>query len=191
MIRPSRQEGTGGCLWKQIVVLPLCVCLLAAGNVQGAENQVLSVGASEAERLRELLSGERINAFLADGSYLEGRVKEIQDSLLTVDIKKSTGPSPVPRGLQDIPTDRISTVQFTRYKGPKVRLLIGTILTIGGLALGAVLTSEKFNRAGNVALVVGSGVGMGILGYRWGKEMDERDVTLVIQQLEASGGPLK
>ena len=127
--------GNSARLWKQIVVLPLCVCLLAAGNGQGAENQVLSVGASETERLRELLSGERIDAFFADGSYLEGRVKEIQDSLLTVDIKKSTGPSPVPRGLQDIPMDRISTVQFTRYKGVK-RALLGTAFFLGGLGLG-------------------------------------------------------
>ncbi len=176
-------------VWNRVIVLPLCACLLAAGSAQGAENQVLSVGASETERLRDLLSRKRIDAFLADGTHLRGRVKEIQDGFLTVDIKKSTGPNPVMRGLQDIPTDRISTVQFTRYQGPKVRLLIGTILAIGGLAFGAVLASKKFNRAANVALVAGPGVGMGILGYRWGKEMDERDVTLVVKRPEATGGP--
>ena len=58
-----------------MVVLPLCVCLLAAGSAQATENQVLSVRASETELLRDLLSGKRINAFLADGSYLEGRVQ--------------------------------------------------------------------------------------------------------------------
>ena len=50
------------CVWKQVVVLPLCVCLLAAGSAQAAENQVLSVRPSETERLRHLLSGKRIDA---------------------------------------------------------------------------------------------------------------------------------
>ncbi len=106
-------------VWNRVIVLPLCACLLAAGSAQGAENQVLSVGASETERLRDLLSRKRIDAFLADGTHLRGRVKEIQDGFLTVDIKKSTGPNPVMRGLQDIPTDRISTVQFTPVSRPQ------------------------------------------------------------------------
>ena len=85
--------------------------------------------------MRDLLSGKRIDASFADGNRLRGRVKEVQDGLLTVDIKKSTGTNPVPRGLQDIPTDRISTVQFTRYKGYK-RVLFGTAFSLGGLGLG-------------------------------------------------------
>ncbi len=79
-------------MWNRVIVLPLCACLLAAGSAQGAENQVLSVGASETERLRDLLSRKRIDAFFADGTHLRGRIKEIQDGFLTVDIKKSTGP---------------------------------------------------------------------------------------------------
>ena len=47
-------------MWRRVVVLPLCVCLLAAGSAQAAENQVLSVRASETELLRDLLSGKRI-----------------------------------------------------------------------------------------------------------------------------------
>ena len=48
-----------------------------------ARNQVvLPVSASETERLRDLLSGKRIDASFADGAHLRGRVKEIQDGLL-------------------------------------------------------------------------------------------------------------
>ena len=52
-------------------------------------------------------------------------VKEVQAGLLRVNIKKTSDPNSLPRGLQDIPTDRISTVQFTRYEGNK-RALFGT-----------------------------------------------------------------
>ena len=108
-------------VWKRIVALPLCACLLASCSMRTVrvQNPVLSVGSSETERLRDLLSRKRIDAFFADGTHLEGRVKEVQDGLLTVDIKNSTGTNPVPLGLQDLPTDRISTVHFTHYKGKK------------------------------------------------------------------------
>ena len=64
--------------------------------------------------LRESLNyhhvGKRINAFFLDGNRLQGRVKEVQAGLLRVNIKKTSDPNSLPRGLQDIPTDRISTV---------------------------------------------------------------------------------
>ena len=67
-----------------MVVLPLCVCLLAACSMRTARNQVvLPVSASETERLRDLLSGKRIDASFADGTHLGGRVKEIQEGLLS------------------------------------------------------------------------------------------------------------
>ena len=179
-------------MWRRVIVLPLCVCLLAAGSAQAARNQVLSVRASETELLRDLLSGKRIDASFADGNRLRGRVKEVQDGLLTVDIKKSTGTNPVPRGLQDLPTDRISTVQFTRYQGNK-RLLLGTAFSLGGLGLGGgVATATRGDRSGGAYLtVVIIAIGVGALGYLWGKKKDKKNVTLVIQQPEASGGPLK
>ena len=93
------------CVWKQVVALPLCVCLLASCSMRTVrvQNPVLSVGSSETERLRDLLSGKRIDASFTDGTRLEGRVKEIQEGLLRVDIKKTSDPNSVPRGLQDLP----------------------------------------------------------------------------------------
>ena len=176
-------------VWRRVIVLPLCVCLLAACSMRTARNQVLPVRASETERLRDLLSGKRIDASFADGNRLRGRVKEVQDGLLTVDIKKSTGTNPVPRGLQDLPTDRISTVQFTRYQGNK-RLLLGTAFSLGGLGLGLGVVTEWENQGDKVsAAAIGVWSAMTALGYLWGKKKDKKNVTLVIQQAEASGGP--
>ena len=178
-------------MWRRVIVLPLCVCLLAGCSMRTARNQVLSVRPSETERLRDLLSGKRIDASFADGNRLRGRVKEVQDGLLTVDIKKSTGTNPVPRGLQDIPTDRISTVQFTRYKGYK-RVLFGTAFSLGGLGLGLGVVTE-WEDQGDQAMAAAIGVwsAMTALGYLWEKKKDKKNVTLVIQQPDASGGPLK
>ena len=178
------------CVWKQVIVLPLCVCLLAAGSAQAAENQVLSVRASETELLRDLLSGKRINASFLDGNRLQGRVKEVQAGLLRVNIKKTSDPNSLPRGLQDIPTDRISTVQFTRHQGNK-RLLLGTLGTLGGVGLGGgVATATRGDRSGGAYLtVVIIAIGVGALGYLWGKKKDKKNVTLEIQRSEASGGP--
>ena len=142
------------------------------------------------ERLRDLLSGKRIDASFADGAHLRGRVKEIQDGLLVVNIKKTSDPNSLPRGLQDIPTDRISTVQFTRYEGNK-RALFGTVFSLGGVGLGGgVATATRGDRSGGAYLtVVIIAIGIGTLGYLWGKKKDSKNVTLVIQQPEASGGP--
>ena len=180
------------CVWKQVVALPLCVCLLASCSMRTVrvQNPVLSVGSSETERLRDLLSGKRIDASFTDGTRLEGRVKEIQEGLLRVDIKKTSDPNSVPRGLQDIPTDRISTVQFTRYQGNK-RLLLGTAFSLGGLGLGAraqTMVNENEVTATSAAAWIGVWSGMTVLGYLWGKKKDKKNVTLVIQQPEASGG---
>ena len=179
-------------VWRRVVVLPLCVCLLAAGSAQAAKNQVvLPVRASETERLRDLLSGKRIDASFADGNRLRGRVKEVQDGLLTVDIKKTSDPNSLPRGLQDLPTDRISIVQFTRYQGNK-RLLLGTAFSLGGLGLGAgaqTMVNENEVTATSAAAWIGVWSGMTVLGYLWGRKKDKKNVTLVIQRPEASGGP--
>ena len=176
-------------MWRRVIVLPLCVCLLAGCSMRTARNQVLSVRPSETERLRDLLSGKRIDASFADGNRLRGRVKEVQDGLLTVDIKKSTGTNPVPRGLQDIPTDRISTVQFTRYEGNK-RFLYAALFFLGGVVLAVPLNIDSPTTA-SAAGAIGIWSGSTALGYLWGKKKDKKNVTLVIQQPEASGGPRK
>ena len=168
-------------VWKRIVVLPVCVCLLSACGT--ARNPVLSVTASETERLRDLLIRKQINASFVDSTHLEGRVKELQDGLLVVDVKKSAGPTPVALGLQGIPTDRISSVQFTRYQGDE-RTRLATWFALGAIPLVAGLGVGDSTSASAGALI-----GMGVLGYLWGRKKDKKNVTLIIKQPDASRGP--
>ena len=180
MIRSNRQEGTAGWLWRRLMVLPLCVCLLTSCS---ARRQVLSVSVSETERLRELLDRKRIDASFADGTRVGGRVQEVQDGLLVVDVKESTDPSPVPLGLQSIPTDQISNAQFTQYKGYK-RGLFGTLFALGGLGLGLIfaieLNENTWTKASSTA-AAGTTAGLGVLGYFLGRERDKQNVTVEIQ----------
>ena len=182
MIRSNRQEGTAGWLWKRLIVLPLCVCLLTACS---ARKQVLSVSVSDTERLRDLLNRKRIEASLADGAQVE-----VQDGLLMVDIKESSGPSPSGTGLTIIPTDRISTVRFTQRKGYR-RALYGPLFALGGAYLGTLIIS--FGRGGwsrsDRAVVIGTSAGAGVLGYFLGRQKDKQNVTVEIQQPDASGVP--
>ncbi len=191
-MQPRRPAAGSVCRWRQAVVLSLCVCLPAACSMRVARDQVIPpVSAAETERLRDLLGGKRIDASFADGSRLRGRVKEVQDGFLTVNVNRSAGPNAPLRGLQDIPTERLSAVRFTRYRGHK-RVLLGTVFSLGGLGLGAgaqTMVNENEVTATSAAAWIGVWSGMTALGYLWGKKKDKQNVTLVIQQPEASGGP--
>ena len=184
-------------VWKRMVVLALCICLLSACGT--ARNQVLSVSVSETGRLRDLLIRKQINVSFVDSTHLEGRVKELahlprlrapypaipglEPAQLVVDVKKSTGPSPVPLGLQGVPMDRISTVKFTRYQGDE-RTRLATWFALGAIPLVAVLDVGDSTSASAGALV-----GIGILGYLWGRNKDKQNVTLTIKQPDVSRGP--
>ena len=180
-IRTNQQEGMAGSRWKRLIVLPLCVCLLTSCS---ARKPVLSVSVSDTERLRDLLNRKRIDASLADGAQVEGRVREVQDGLLTVDVKESSGPSSTGAGLHSIPTDRISTVRFTRRKGYR-RALFGTLFFLGGWGLGLAIAQET-NEVKPAYGVIG---GMTAFGYFLGRQKDKQNVTVEIQQADASGVP--
>ena len=109
-----------------------------------------------------------------------------------VDVKESSGPALRGTGLQSIPTDRISTVRFTRHKGYK-RGLFTTLFTVGGLGLGLIFTfyvgSENKWTGAHSATVAGTTAGTGVLGYFLGRQKDKQNVTVEIQQPDASGVP--
>ncbi len=192
-MRPRRPAAGSVCRWRQAVVLSLCAWLPAACSMRSARNRVvLPVGAAETERLRDLLGGKRIDASFADGARLRGRVHEIRDGLLTVNVNRSAGPNAAPRGLQEIPTERLLTVRFTRYKGWSKRALFGTVFALGGAALGLGIVLSELSGEGREGIdtwtCYGTPVGMGALGYLWGKKKDKQNVILVIERPEAPGG---
>ncbi len=193
-MRPRRPAAGSVCRWRQVVVLSLCAWLPASCSLRTARDRVIPpVSAAETERLRDLLSGKRIDASFADGARLRGRVQEVRDGLLTVNVNQSAGPNAAPRGLQEIPTERLLTIQFTRYKGWSKRALFGTVFALGGAALGLMIVGLEWSGEGRDGIdtwtYYGTPIGMGALGYLWGKKKDKQNVILVIERQEAPGGP--
>ena len=173
-------------VWKGVIVLPLCVCLLAMGSARGDDDRILSVSASETERLRDLLSGKRINATLTDGTHLRGRVKEIQDGFLVVGIKKSTGDSPVPHGFQSLTMDRLYNVKFARAGNKRAHLFRKVSSLVGlGLCVAVVATAGSgWSGSGGSSYqtVAYTGIGTTIFSTLWGRKKGKRKiVTLVIK----------
>ena len=107
-----------------------------------------------------------------------------------MDVKDSVGPGPSGAGLQSVPIDRISTVRFNRHKGYK-RGLFGTLFALGGLGLGTIFTfyvgSENVWTRTHSATVAGTAAATGVLGYFLGRQKDKQNVTVEIQQPDASG----
>lgn len=159
---------------KCFVVFLLSVCLLGSGSVE-AQDRVLSVEASETERLRNLLSGQRIEASLSDGAYLRGLVQDVQQGLLRLDIENGRR-SAEPRLIHGIPLVRISTVQFTRYESNRNRVRYASIFAIGGIFLTAAVDA-----GGSMAASSGILAGMGTLGYFWGRTKDKQNITVQIE----------
>ncbi len=78
-------------VWKRLIVLLLFAFLLAASSAQAVEKLEFSVGTSETDRLRDLLSGKRVAIYYKNGSWARGRVMEIEVGLLVVKVKNSKG----------------------------------------------------------------------------------------------------
>ena len=168
-MRGTRHEGNGRHLWKRAFVLPLCACLVLAGS---ATNPVWSAGASDDERLHDLLKGKNVHAVFKNYGFVAGQVKEVRGDALRVDVTKSFNPRLISPGVHDIPIERISTVRWTA--GSKNRKIFFTV----GLATGVVAGLGLAGSGANVLAFMGTTAGGGLLGYMAGWGMDQRKITL-------------
>ena len=154
-------------------MLQLCLCLLTACG--SARKQVVSVHVLDSEQLRDLIIRKQIDAYLADGAQVGGRVEKVGEGLVSLDIEKSSRPA-VPRGVHEIPLDRISTVQFTRYESNSNRVSYATFFCLGGIVLAAGLGA-----GGSAVASTGILLGTGTLGYLWGRNKDKQNITVKLE----------
>ena len=180
-MKPHKQsEETGRHLWGQVLILPLCVCLVLASS---ATHPVWSVGASEDEGKLERLKGKKIHAVFKNYGFVTGQVKEVQDDTLRIDVSKSFNPRLISTGIQNIPIERISNVRWTA--GSRNRKLFFTV----GLATGVVAGLWLAGSGANVLAFMGTTAGRGLLGYMAGWGMDQKSITLVTPQPKTGGAP--
>ena len=169
MKRWSQNEGTRRHLWNRALILPLCACLVLAGSVT---HPVWSAGASEDERLHELLRGKKVHAAFKSYGFVSGQVLDVQDKALRIDVTKSFNPSLISTGVQDIPIERISTVRWTA--GSKNRKIFFTV----GFAIGIVGGLWLTGSGANVLAFMGTTAGGGLFGYAVGWGLDQKSITL-------------
>ena len=187
MKRWSQNEGTRRHLWNRALILPLCACLVLAGSVT---HPVWSAGASEDERLHELLRGKKVHAAFKSYGFVSGQVLDVQDKALRIDVTKSFNPSLISTGVQDIPIGRISTVRWTAgSKNRKIFFTVGFAIGIlGGLWNAG--SSASLDGA-NVFALMGTTAGGGLLGYFVGSTMDHRSIDLGTHRPPAGRAPKK
>ena len=133
MKRRSQHEATGQHFWNCVGILPLGICLVLAGNVT---YPVRGADAFEDKRLHKLFRGQQVNATLKNSrGYFEGRVEKVLNGFMTVDVEKSSRLSAIPRGFQEIPIERMSTVRWT--EGSKNRKIFFTVGLVTGVVGGS------------------------------------------------------
>ena len=173
--RRSQHRGTGRRFWNRVIILPLCAGLVIAC---GVTNPVWSAGASEDKQLHKLFRGQQVNATLKNSrGYFKGRVEKVLNGFMTVDVEKSSRLSSIPRGFQEIPVERVSTVRWT--EGSKHRKIFFTVGLVTGIVGGLWLAGSGGSLDGaNLLAVMGTTAGGGLLGYMVGWRMDQKSVKL-------------
>jgi hypothetical protein len=149
-----------------------------------AKSQVVEVKASETDKLKELLENQKVDASFIDGTSLKGKVKEVRDGVIAVQVERSEGPNALTKGKHSVPTDKLATIKIAKRKGSK-RAVLSTVLGFAGLGLAYLIIAtefagESFNSTygGVVAATIIAGAAA---GYAWGRALDKKEVTILIK----------
>lgn len=173
-------------LLTQLLLLQFVTPTVQAGVGKKSQVITIEVKASETAKLKELLEKQKVEATLEDGATVKGRVKEVTDGKVTVKVEQAEG---VPafaykRGEYTLATEKLTTIKVIKYKGPR-QAILATLMGIGGLALGWVITQTEF--AGESynstygGVVVGTTLGGAAIGYAWGRALDKREVIILMK----------
>jgi hypothetical protein len=150
---------------------------LSAAPILGRQAQSV-----EPEELQKLIkTGQKVKLVLRNGTYGEGKVHEVDQHMLDLEIKKTNDPKELATGRQQVRLERVASVTFTAYKG-NTRIWLAAILpaTIGTAALIAAEASEKPSTYRPIAIPFTVGLGVG--GYLGGRALDRKEIMVTIKQ---------
>ncbi len=167
-----------------LLVFPISTPGVYAKPGKAPQLATVEVKASDTANLKELLEKQKIDARFADGTLLKGRVKEVIDGAVVMEIEQSEGPGAMAKGEHSIATDKITRIKIVKYKGSK-RFVLATVLGIAGLAASWAITATEFagesqNATYGGIAVATTAVGV-VAGYAWGRALDKKEVTIVIK----------
>jgi len=81
--------------------------------------QTVEVNASDTAKLKDLLKNQKVDASFVDGTLFKGKVKEVRDGVIEVQVERSEGPNALTKGKHSIPTDKLAIIKIAKYKGSK------------------------------------------------------------------------
>lgn len=159
----------------------------ASAPVLVKPDERIDVKASETERLNTLLRNQKVKATLMDGTLVSGKVKEVRNGNVVVNVGSSSGATTFGRGDQEIAAERFSTIEITSFKGSK-RGIFAAALGAAGLALGFLIGASESDSLGGEGAVNGTGaaviaaaaVGGAAAGYAIGRNMDKKRLIITI-----------
>jgi hypothetical protein len=169
------------------MLIVLLVQSFAGGAHAAAKDERLEVKASETEQLRVLLTNQKVNAVLGDGTRVRGRVREVTPGTVLMNVEGSEGAFAVPRGNQSIATERFNTIEMTSRKGKK-RAIFAALFGAAGFLVGAAAIAAEIDSLGGeggpngagTAVLVGATAGGAAAGYALGHHLDKKRLTIVI-----------
>ena len=178
-------------LWKLAVCTVLCLLLPGADRFQSQERKkekILEVDVSEAHKLKTLLERGKIEGHLKDGTVLRGKVRDLKDEWLVLNLRTTVPPKVFPRGERSILIRDFSRIQVTRYEG-NARVKASIILGAAGLGLGLLASAtefagESFNKTYGF-MIVGFSAAGAVGGYSLGSWLDRRSTLVKIMPVQA------
>lgn len=169
-----------------LIFLLLLHVTTGSAEARPADNETVEVQASDTAQLQRLLEDQKATVVLTDATRLKGKVQEVRAGEIVMEVERSEGAGALTKGTHTIPTAKVSTVKVTSYKG-KAKVVVPVITGgVGGLfGLGFLFAAGFSQRDSNavygysaaaVLVPIGSVVG----GYYLGKNLDKRELTVVI-----------
>lgn len=153
----------------------VALLMLGAAGLDAAQDTRVSWSG-----LGPLVNGRTVAVTLPDGTDLKGKVVEVADSRLVMDVARTSNRNAHPKGRTDIPKASVRVLQVHR-SGAKWKV-IGTTIGLGaGLAIAAPVNTYAHNEGDGAPLAVAAIVaGPAALGFLAGWAADRKTVTIVV-----------
>ncbi len=154
-----------------------------------ASSETVEVMASDTNQLRALLENQNVEAMLTDSTYLRGRVRDVRQSSIVLQVRGSRGPGQPGKGRSEVATDRFSTFQITRVKGSKRFSLLAAFAGAGFVAGFFGGLESDFETATGKTAVIALPIAGGVGGYLLGRKLDRQPLTVVIKKANQPARP--
>lgn len=130
--------------------------------------------------LAGIASGKNIAIVLPSGAHLRGRVTDVENDKLVLDVTRTSDPASFPKGRVALP--RTSVRSFTMTESRTRWKIIGTAIGLGaGLAIAAPVNAYAHNEGDGAPAAIAAIIAVPTaLGFLAGWSADRKTVTVTI-----------